>query len=179
MPIPSEPTPPFKPVPAVSAACFSTECFGRCYLFMVSRGCFPEQGSSVKQWKGPGEAHLSGWYFMESDCGCQPTKSCSGSGNGPDAAEQDDHHGSQECRFNPVGETRRLHSKWLTKRLPDRATPSDSTVCKVKSWLSQFMGLCLPKMLSSANAIEISDLQEAETEASLVRRSEFNNVTLR
>lgn len=38
MPIPSELTPPFKPVPAVSAGCFSTECFGRCYLLMVSRG---------------------------------------------------------------------------------------------------------------------------------------------
>ena len=95
MPIPCEPTPPFKPVPAVSAACFSTECFGPCYFFMVSRGCFPEQGSSVKQWKGLGAAHLSGGYFVESDCGCQSTKSCSGSGNGPDAAEQDDHNGSQ------------------------------------------------------------------------------------
>jgi hypothetical protein len=61
-------------VPAVSAACFSTECFGP-YFFIVSRGCFPQHGSSVKQWKGLGAAHSSGWHFMESDCGCQPTKS--------------------------------------------------------------------------------------------------------
>jgi hypothetical protein len=39
--------------------------------------------------------------------------------------------------------------------------------------------LCLPKMSSGANAVEISDIQEDEMEASLVRRSEWNNVTLR
>jgi hypothetical protein len=39
--------------------------------------------------------------------------------------------------------------------------------------------LCLPKMLSGANAFEISNLREAETEKSVVRRAECNNVTLR
>jgi hypothetical protein len=34
-------------------------------------------------------------------------------------------------------------------------------------------------MLSGANDFEISDIQEAETEASLVRRAKCNNVTLR
>src|SRR5271167_3562487 len=37
----------------------------------------------------------------------------------------------------------------------------------------------LPKMLSDANAFEISGIEEVETEARLARRSECNNVTLR
>lgn len=37
--------------------------------------------------------------------------------------------------------------------------------------------LCLAKILSSTNAFEISDIQEDETEAALMRRSGSNNVT--
>jgi hypothetical protein len=39
------------------------------------------------------------------------------------------------------------------------------------------VNLCLPKILSGANAFEISDIQEDETEAGLTRRSKSNNVT--
>jgi hypothetical protein len=39
--------------------------------------------------------------------------------------------------------------------------------------------LCLPKMSSGANAVEISDIQEDETEASLVRRSEQCYIALK
>ena len=39
--------------------------------------------------------------------------------------------------------------------------------------------LSLPKILSGANAFEISDIQEDETEASLVWGAECNNVALR
>ena len=38
--------------------------------------------------------------------------------------------------------------------------------------------LSLPKILSGANAFEINDIQEDETEASVVRRSECNKVKL-
>ena len=36
----------------------------------------------------------------------------------------------------------------------------------------------LATMLSGANAFEISDIQEDETEAAIIRRAECNNVTL-
>ena len=104
---------------------------------MVSRGCFPEQGSSVKQWKGLGAAHSSGRYFMESDCRCQPTKSCSGSGNGPDTVEQDDHHGSQECsstRLAKPGDSASMRFFFAFFRVDERnrdVTPIDQSV----SWL--------------------------------------------
>jgi hypothetical protein len=39
--------------------------------------------------------------------------------------------------------------------------------------------LSLAKMLSGANAFEISDIQEAETEGALTRRSGCNNVAFR
>jgi len=39
--------------------------------------------------------------------------------------------------------------------------------------------LSLARMLSGANAFEISDTQEDENKAALIRRSECNNVSLR
>jgi hypothetical protein len=44
------------------------------------------------------------------------------------------------------------------------------------SWV--YRPLSLGKIPSGANAFEISDIQEDETEAALTRRSECNNVTL-
>jgi hypothetical protein len=40
-----------------------------------------------------------------------------------------------------------------------------------------FASLARPKMPSGANAFEISDIQEEETEVQPVRRTECNNVT--
>ena len=108
MPIPSEPTPPFKPVPAVSAACFSTECFGRCYLFMVSRELFPGTATLRKGVERAGSGSFERVVFYGKRMWFQPTKSCSGSGNGPDAAEQDDHNGSQECSSIRLAKSTRL-----------------------------------------------------------------------
>jgi hypothetical protein len=65
-----------------------------------------------------------------------------------------------------------LQGAWTIERRAERGSPRQTAETKVVASVS------LARMLSGANAFEISDIQEDENKAALTRRSECNNVTL-
>ena len=74
-------------------------------------------------------------------------------------------------RANPLWGAPRIHGELLKLGI----AVAQSTLAR---YLPRPANLCLAKILSAENALEISNIQDNETEAVLARRSESNNVTL-